>query len=232
MTPSMVSPIEPSPHKSGLWPPGNARAHVAADARPEVLLVCGEDADGEELRAMLGGNVGVFGPIGLNRCPALHAEHFGAAIVDIDAGEAAYDVVWQLSEAPIPCRSVVIGTHIDRATLREAFHIGVVACLKKPVERKMLELSVRRAVESTWVMRTCIRAFESEPAIEQPAVQLDLSHLTAREQEALALLLEGRSTEKMAELLGCSQRTVKFHVSNVLHKLGVGSRVSLLAKLR
>src|SRR5687768_3398060 len=120
MTVRMVSPTEPSVHQSGLWPQASTRSRVAPQARPGVLLVCAEDSEGEALRAMLGPIVGVFGPIGLNRCPALHAEHFGAAIVDVDCGEAAYDVVWQLSEAPIPCRSVVVGTHIDHATLREA----------------------------------------------------------------------------------------------------------------
>src|SRR5437867_5214486 len=48
--------------------------------------------------------------------------------------------------------------------------------------------------------------------------------LTPREWEVLALLREGATNEQIAARLGITERTAKFHVSEILSKLGVSSR--------
>src|SRR5207245_9446652 len=48
--------------------------------------------------------------------------------------------------------------------------------------------------------------------------------LTPREWEVLELLRSGASNAQIAERLSITERTVKFHVSEILSKLGVGSR--------
>jgi DNA-binding NarL/FixJ family response regulator len=48
--------------------------------------------------------------------------------------------------------------------------------------------------------------------------------LTEREQEVLALLAQGRPNKEIAATLSISERTVKFHVSSILSKLGAGNR--------
>ena len=50
------------------------------------------------------------------------------------------------------------------------------------------------------------------------------SGLTARETEILRMIAEGLANKEIAYRLGISEHTVKFHVSAVLGKLGVGSR--------
>ncbi len=51
------------------------------------------------------------------------------------------------------------------------------------------------------------------------------SHLTDRERECLALLVEGLDTTAMARKLSVSRTTVRTHVQSVLTKLGVHSRL-------
>ncbi len=48
--------------------------------------------------------------------------------------------------------------------------------------------------------------------------------LTPREQEVLTLLREGLSNEQIAHRLGISRFGAKYHVSEILSKLGVSSR--------
>jgi DNA-binding NarL/FixJ family response regulator len=48
--------------------------------------------------------------------------------------------------------------------------------------------------------------------------------LTRREQQVLELLVKGASTETIATEMGVSGNTVRTHVQNVLHKLGVNGR--------
>ena len=51
--------------------------------------------------------------------------------------------------------------------------------------------------------------------------------LSPREREVCGLLLYGFTADEIAEKLGVSARTVKFHQTNVLAKLDVGSRLDL-----
>ncbi len=48
--------------------------------------------------------------------------------------------------------------------------------------------------------------------------------LTPREVEVLELLAEGRSNKSIAERLGISDQTVKFHVASISGKLGASNR--------
>ena len=56
--------------------------------------------------------------------------------------------------------------------------------------------------------------------------------LTAREREVLRLLFEGASNRAIAEYLVLSVNTVKKHVYNICGKLGVQSRIQVIAKAR
>ena len=58
----------------------------------------------------------------------------------------------------------------------------------------------------------------------------DLS-LTARETEVLELMIRRFSNKEIAGALGISERTVKYHVSNVLSKLRAENRRTLLTAL-
>jgi DNA-binding CsgD family transcriptional regulator len=66
------------------------------------------------------------------------------------------------------------------------------------------------------------------PAPESPATHR-IAELRPREREVLELMVAGLRNRDIAERLFITVRTVKFHVSNVLHKLEVQSRTEAIA---
>jgi two-component system response regulator NreC len=52
--------------------------------------------------------------------------------------------------------------------------------------------------------------------------------LTAREQEVLGLLAQGKSNKEVADVLGISIRTVETHRANILHRPEIGSIAGLV----
>ena len=60
----------------------------------------------------------------------------------------------------------------------------------------------------------------SDPKPENEPIKL-----TKREIEVLTLVIEGKSSKEVAELLYVSKRTVDFHLANIYEKLQVSNRV-------
>lgn len=83
------------------------------------------------------------------------------------------------------------------------------------------------------------RAVAGQPSLSPEAAQVLIQKvnqppppgqdMTDREKEVLALMVEGLSNSEIAERLIVSQSTAKFHVSNVLSKLGVTGRTEAVA---
>ena len=63
------------------------------------------------------------------------------------------------------------------------------------------------------------------PAVDaEPTRPYDLG-LSPREREVLSLLAEGRTNREIADRLFISEKTASVHVTHILDKLGVSSRV-------
>ena len=56
--------------------------------------------------------------------------------------------------------------------------------------------------------------------------------LTERQQEVLEAILRGRSNKEIALALHCAERTIEAHITELLRKIGVDSRLGLAARVR
>jgi len=56
------------------------------------------------------------------------------------------------------------------------------------------------------------------------------SRFTPRESSVLSLLMQGASNKQMAVDLACSVKTIEFHITNLLRKAGVSSRLELVVR--
>ena len=55
--------------------------------------------------------------------------------------------------------------------------------------------------------------------------------LTKRERQIFEMLIQSASTKEIANTLHISEKTVRNHISNVIQKLGVTSRLQALLEL-
>ena len=60
-------------------------------------------------------------------------------------------------------------------------------------------------------------------SVTQP--QIAGEQLTERERDVLKCMVAGLNNNEISEKLVVSLGTVKFHISNIFHKLGIDSRV-------
>jgi len=63
-----------------------------------------------------------------------------------------------------------------------------------------------------------------------PAAEAAGFKLTDREAQALGWVARGKSSADIATILGVSERTVNFHIDNVIRKSGVATRVQAAVK--
>nr|WP_206070934.1 response regulator transcription factor [Knoellia sp. DB2414S] len=130
-------------------------------------------------------------------------------------------------------RVVVLTTFDLDEYVFEAVRIGASGFLVKDTEPAELVRAVRAvaggdALLSPGVTRRLIGEFANRSrGTNAPAVQ-ELSRLTEREREIVALVGEGLSNDEIAERLVVSPATAKTHVSRAMVKLHVRDRAQLV----
>jgi DNA-binding NarL/FixJ family response regulator len=86
-----------------------------------------------------------------------------------------------------------------------------------------------RRVSERWVWDDAEEE-EEEVRVDESVESSLLQLLTPREQAVLGKLLQGSSNKEIASAMTCSVKTVEFHVSSLLRKAGVSSRLELVLR--
>ena len=145
----------------------------------------------------------------------------GCLVLDVRmAGMSGLELQSRLRELGMTIPTIIITGHGDVPMAVEAMKAGALDFIEKPFRDQVLLDSIQRAIESdrrTREARKQSAEFESR-----------VGCLTERERQIMDLLMLGKANKVIAYELGISQKTVDFHRSNVLTKLGVGSVVDLV----
>lgn len=125
-------------------------------------------------------------------------------------------------------RILILTAGGDADAMRQAVRLGAAGYVDKTWGLRTLVLALERVIDGAVVLD----APASTRLGEASGGRSDISdarrlaaHLTARERECLALLVEGLDTRAMTVRLGVSTTTVRSHVQGLLTKLGVHSRL-------
>ena len=106
--------------------------------------------------------------------------------------------------------------------VQNAMKAGAVGYLMKNVSARELAAAIHSAKEGKMTLSP-----EAAQALVRATQQAaETQTLTEREREVLKLMVEGLNNAEIAERLVVSLSTVKYHISNILMKLGVDNRVA------
>ena len=140
----------------------------------------------------------------------------------VDGIEATRELV-----ADRVCEVLVLTTFDLDDYVYAALRAGAAGFLLKSVEAPRLVESVRAVAAGDGVLepRVTRRLMTAFAAAAPPSPPAGLEQLTERERDVLACLGAGLSNRQIARRLYISEATVKTHVSRVLSKLDLRSRV-------
>lgn len=133
-------------------------------------------------------------------------------------------VLKRLRQEGVRARVLVFTAFDTDDRILDAVQAGAQGYLLKGAPRDELFNAVR-VVQSGGSLLQPIVASRLMRRVNEGRAEPDLSEgLTARELDVLRLLAQGLQNKEIAADLVISERTVKFHVSSILGKLGAGNR--------
>jgi DNA-binding NarL/FixJ family response regulator len=192
---------------------------VVADDHPLFLdgLVATLSAD-EELEV-----VAVVG----DAAAAVHAvrQHGpDLALLDLAMPGGGLEAARQIAAASPQTRTVMLTSSENHDDLVAAMDAGARGYVLKGIAGRELR-AILRTIQAggTWLAPGL--AYGALKDVRKPRTRDPLDELTAREREVLALVASGLSNAEIGGRLGLAEKTVKHHMTGILAKLGVASRV-------
>ena len=122
---------------------------------------------------------------------------------------------------------VVLTDGSDSSALAAAAELGAAALVSRGHQLADLVALLERvsADERPRGVGSVLAAVSNSGPAAEPGSDSGLAHLTAREQEILKLMIEGKATKEIARSLAITVHTVRTHAQSVLVKLGAHSRL-------
>ncbi len=177
---------------------------VLLDRAPDIEVV-GEADDGAEALALI---ESLRPDVAVLDCQLPGIE--GAAVAEAVARRG------------LPVRVVALSAYDDDRYLAGMMTAGAVGYLLKNEAPGQIVAAVQAAMrgERLWTPEQVARVSRWQAEVARVR-----DSLTEREREVLRLVADGLSNKEIAQALTITVRTTDFHVSNILRKLGVISRV-------
>jgi NarL family two-component system response regulator LiaR len=121
---------------------------------------------------------------------------------------------------------VALTSFAEQELVEKAFRAGAISYLLKDVHSEKLAQTIREAkLGRSTIDSAAAQALVASAADDGPKGE----ELTQREREILVLLVDGMTNKEIANQLSLSEGTVRFHVSNILSKMGASNRTEAVS---
>jgi len=168
----------------------------------EGFSVVAEAADGREA---------------LQQVEAVHPE---VALLDLGMpGLNGLDAAREIMQSSTGTKVVILTQHNEEPYILEALRAGVHGYVLKSQSVSDVVQAIRDVTRGKLYVSPAISEVVVSAYRGQTRLPADL--LTTREREVLQLVAEGKSTKKIAEILGIAQKTAESHRSHLMVKLGI-----------
>ena len=157
--------------------------------------------------------------------------HPDVILLDLELPDIDGVAALQAIRAATPRARVIVFTAFDTdERILGAVQAGAQGFLLKGAPREELFQAIRVVHAGGSLIQPVVAARLLRQVTNSATETNPREALTDRELEVLHLLAKGRQNKEIASELMISERTVKFHVSAILSKLGVGNRTEAVAR--
>jgi NarL family two-component system response regulator LiaR len=122
------------------------------------------------------------------------------------------------------CKVVVLTSFLDDEKMYPVIEAGAFSYLLKTSRASEVAQAIRAAVKGQSILESQVASKIMNRFRQPKPIAPAHDELTDREMEVLRLIASGRSNQDVADELFIGIKTVKFHVTNILAKLGVEDR--------
>jgi len=130
------------------------------------------------------------------------------------------EAIKKIKEISPEIKVLILTIHNEEEYVYKVTEAGAEGFVQKDINPQDLENAIDRVMNGETVFPSSI-----EQEIEDENIEGENAEkLSDREHQVLELLAQGMSNKELAEELFISEKTVKNHVSNILHKLKVNDR--------
>jgi DNA-binding NarL/FixJ family response regulator len=177
------------------------------------------------------GQVGSLSEVG--KLPGGLLKDVEVAVVDLTLPDGdGLDLIEDLSVNEPQIATLVLSASLESGRFARAIETGAACVLHKATPVKDIVEAVRRlkageALHSPGEIIEMLRLVSREREEKREVLQA-IERLTSREREILQALAEGLESREIAEKLNITVETERTHMVNILHKLGVHSRLQAL----
>ncbi|MCB9136644.1 MAG: response regulator transcription factor [Anaerolineales bacterium] len=161
--------------------------------------------------------------------------HPDVLLIDLEMPELDGVEALRRIRETVPGTNAVVFTAFDTdERIVSAIRAGAKGYLLKGVPREDLFTAIRVVSQGGSLLQPVVATKLMQHVSGQTAPPDLPEPLTEREMDVLKLLAQGKTNKEIAVQLFITERTVKFHVSSILSKLGAGNRteaVTMAAQL-